>query len=153
SRTSRVSVPAQRNSASSGWARTLRTTFAIGAPSRGSCRLRPRAGAGVDRGPLLARGASADAAPPLDLLLHLRVDQRLALEIPVEGPHEGRLGQELVAAVQAQERPVGRQRRGGGGLAEECPQGQVTGQVGPVNEAVGPQILQLGLVGFLLDCC
>src|SRR5881396_2657339 len=79
SRTSRISVPAQRNSASSGWARTLRTTFAIRVPSASPGRLpllHPGGGRGL--GWRFGRVLLDETAPSQHLELDLLEDQRLA---------------------------------------------------------------------------
>src|SRR5947209_2013265 len=153
SRTSRISVPAQRNSASSGWARTLRTTFAMRAVSGRPGRLPgwARGRGGNPSGWSRARELLDKLPPSQYLLLDLIEDQGLALEVPIEGALENRLGQELVAAVESQQGPVGRQGRWRCGLAEECLQGQVAGQVGSVDEAIGTQVLPPGVEAILLD--
>src|SRR5262245_35681662 len=76
SRRSRTSAPAQRNSASSGWASTLSATFAIAAPPRRSLRLRHRA---LRRRRGLGRLRPRLDAPLLGGLLGLLGDDRLAL--------------------------------------------------------------------------
>src|SRR5262249_46423348 len=177
SRTSRISAPAQRNSASSGWARTLRTTGDI---------LDPGLWIGAGGSPFLLRedcprplrdlqshipqdnfpsrsgllGRALGLGGPVGaglfefatlqhLLLDLVVDQRATLGVFLERSEQGRLGQELVPAVQAEQGPVGAKRCRGSSLAEESFERQVAGQVGAVEKAIDAEIFQLGFVGLL----
>src|SRR5262245_42791823 len=81
-RTGRVSVPAHRNSASSGWARTLRTTSDIGLPPpRSPPRLRRARQLG---GPRRLGRRLLQVAPLLDGVADGFLDQLLALGVLVE---------------------------------------------------------------------